>query len=514
MAKPLLTDRRGPALRPAEPRPTPWPIWGLSFAAAAVLLVAPLPVAAAAAIGLGLLAARDPLPTLCLVVISLPFYLLPRSVGHYEFSPTEILIVIATVAAVARLLVAASRTGGEDALTRPAGRPLPRGEAQTSPPAREKHLNNPLSPWERVRVRASQFAEPAVLSNPFGDRGLLVLALLFLVAGIVSLTASVELHPSLQSLRTIVVEPIVFYLLVVSQVRDRRGAFALGLALVVAGVLISGIGLWQDLTNERIITAEAGLRRIRGFYGSPNNLGLFLGRALPMSVALALWLPRGRVLWVAASLLMALGLILTFSIGAWAAVPVALLLVALLRGRRAFIIGLGFGLLGLVGSVLVALAIPRIGSHLDLSQGTSAIRLDVWQSGLQMLADHPIRGIGLDNFLHYYQNGYRQPTAWQDPNLSHPHNLVLDFWLSLGLAGPILLGCLLGRFAELVVRRWRRAGALERALSAGSAGALADMVGHGLVDNSFFLPDLAVLFWLMFAIVAVLQRAGADASAR
>jgi putative inorganic carbon (HCO3(-)) transporter len=360
-------------------------------------------------------------------------------------------------------------------------------------------------------VRAFPPENATTAKEPLGDRGLLVLAMLFLLAGIVSLTASVELHPSLQSLRVIIVEPIVFYLLVVSQVRDRRGAFALGLALVVAGVLISGTGLWQYLTNERIITAEAGLRRIRGFYGSPNNLGLFLGRSLPMSVALALWLPRGRFLWVAASLLMALALILTFSIGAWVAVPLALLLVALLRGRRAFVVGLGLGLVGVVGSVVVALAIPRIGSHLDLSQGTSAIRLDVWQSGLQMLADHPIRGIGLDNFLHYYQNGYRQPTAWQDPNLSHPHNLVLDFWLSLGLAGPVLLGCLLGRFVELVLQRWRRAGALERALSAGSAGALADMVCHGLVDNSFFLPDLAVLFWLMFAIVAVLQRAGARA---
>ncbi len=496
MANPLLTDRRGPALRPAGPRPTSWVSWGLSFAAAAVLMVAPLPVAAAAAIGLVLLAARDPLPTLCLVVISLPFYLLPRSVGHYEFSPTEILIGIATIAGVARLVVAASPIwGGDVSASRGvlwAGRGRPAGRGQ-------------------LRFL---LGDSAMVKGPFGDRGLLVLALLFLIAGLVSLTASVELHPSLQSLRVIIVEPIVFYLLVVSQVRDRRGAFALALALVVAGVLISGTGLWQYLTNDRIITAEAGLRRIRGFYGSPNNLGLFLGRALPMSVALALWLPRGRVLWVAASFLMALALILTFSIGAWVAVPAALLLVALLRGRRAFVVGLALGLLGLLGSIVVALTIPRIGSHLDLSQGTSAIRLDVWQSGLQMLADHPIRGIGLDNFLHYYQNGYRQPTAWQDPNLSHPHNLVLDFWLSLGLAGPVLLGCLLGRFSEMVLQRWRRAGALERGLSAGSAGALADLVCHGLVDNSFFLPDLAVLFWLMFAIVAVLQRAGADASAR
>src|SRR5437868_46587 len=103
MAKLLLGNGRRRADGSSEPRPVPWLPWGVSFAVAALVFLAPLPLAALAALGSIVLAARAPLPSLCLVVISLPFYLLPRTVGRYEFSPTEILIVISTMGALVRL---------------------------------------------------------------------------------------------------------------------------------------------------------------------------------------------------------------------------------------------------------------------------------------------------------------------------------------------------------------------------------------------------------------------------
>jgi O-antigen ligase len=193
-------------------------------------------------------------------------------------------------------------------------------------------------------------------------------------------------------------------------------------------------------------------------------------------------------------------LVLTFSLGAWAAVAGAALVIAALRGRLALVTTAIVGLGSLLTIALASLWVPRIGSHFDLQSSTSAIRLDVWRSGINMLADHPIRGIGLDNFLYYYQHGYRLPTAWQDPNLSHPHNVLLDFWLSLGLPGPILLGALVVRFVSRATIAWRASGPTERGLVAGVVGALTATLLHGVVDNSFFLPDLAVLFWVMFVI--------------
>ena len=61
-------------------------------------------------------------------------------------------------------------------------------------------------------------------------------------------------------------------------------------------------------------------------------------------------------------------------------------------------------------------------------------------------------------------------------------------------------------------RAWRRCWSaslnpLDRALLAGIAGSAADLVAHGMVDNSYFLVDLAFHFWLCAAIVVVLYRA-------
>jgi O-antigen ligase len=328
-------------------------------------------------------------------------------------------------------------------------------------------------------------------------------------AGAISLTASANEHESVQAFRVVVVEPALFYLLASTSPGHQHVARDLALSLVLAGVLISVVGFWQYAFGDRIITAEADLRRIRGFYGSPNNLGLFLGRSIPFAVSFAVWPTRFRALAGVSAVLMAVALVLSFSIGAWVAVAGALVGIASLRGRPAI---RGAIVLGAVVALLVAvsaLTVPRIGSHFDFQSSTSSIRIDVWRSALRMIVDHPLRGIGLDNFLHYYQNGYRLPTAWQDPNLSHPHNVVLDFWLSLGLPGLVLLGALVGRYYVVARRAWSVASAADRALVAGSIGGVIDIILHGFVDNSFFLPDLAVLFWLMFVIVArVADRSG------
>lgn len=457
--------------------------------ATVAILVAPLPVAAAGVVVFVVSASQAPLVALCLIVLSLPFYLLDRPVGHLEFSPTEILILLSLAAG----------------LFRAAGHCVPRGLLFA--PASEDS-SAPAYSGKGWAGRTS------ALREWIGDPTIAGLVVFIVLVGVISLTTSVAVHESLRSLRTIIVEPAAFYFLVVTQVRDRRAAFALALALVAAGVLISFVGFWQYATDQRIITAEEALRRIRGFYGSPNNLGLFLGRALPMAVALSLWWPRGRPWLIAASSVIALALLLTFSIGAWVAVGVSLLVLAALRGRRAFQVAVGMGVVGLFVVTAAALRVPRIGSHFDLGAGTTFERVLVWQSALHMLADHPIRGIGLDNFLYYYQHGYRLPAAWREPDLSHPHNLVLDFWLSLGLPGLLGLGLLLGRLGTVVTREWQASGPMERGVYAGVVGAMLDTILHGLVDNSFFLVDLSVLFWLMFAIVAVLHRAAACRESR
>jgi O-antigen ligase len=77
---------------------------------------------------------------------------------------------------------------------------------------------------------------------------------------------------------------------------------------------------------------------------------------------------------------------------------------------------------------------------------------------------------------------------------------VLDFWLRLGLAGLVTLGALLGALGWALVKI-RNAPARAGSIAIGAAAALTGGVVHGLVDNSFFLPDLAALTWLCVALI-------------
>jgi O-antigen ligase len=113
---------------------------------------------------------------------------------------------------------------------------------------------------------------------------------------------------------------------------------------------------------------------------------------------------------------------------------------------------------------------------------------------MEMVRDHPLLGIGLDNFAYLYQQVYLREGAAAEPSLSHPHNWVLNFWLSLGLIGLIAFGW-------LIVGFWRVARGTRTWYVVGALGALADLLVHGFIDNSYFLVDLAFLFWLSLALV-------------
>ena len=159
-------------------------------------------------------------------------------------------------------------------------------------------------------------------------------------------------------------------------------------------------------------------------------------------------------------------------IGIPAAVAAVLLL---LFGKRGILAILGLLGVGAVGAA-IALRSERFAHVLDFSEGTNFFRIRVWQSALEMIHDHPITGLGLDQFLYAYRGRYILPDAWQEPNLSHPHDFLLDWWVRLGIFGVIV-------FAWLQIAFWRRAFALYRRVEPRSASARAGRRRDGQHDQ-------------------------------
>lgn len=280
-------------------------------------------------------------------------------------------------------------------------------------------------------------------------------------------------------------------------------------AWIAGGVVVACVGIWQYASGAMVITAE-GVWRVRAFYGSPNNLALYLDRTLAVTLALALFskATRTRLLWGALVIPQIIALLLTFSKG------------ALLFGLPAMLITLWWGGLTLanrrsewrralwwiVGAALLALLAltPFLGTErfqrlLDLRQGTGFVRLQLWQSAWQMALDHPWLGVGPDNFLYAFRSHYILPAAWQEPNLNHPHNWLLDWWTRLGLPGLVLALVFFGFALNGLWQGLRKS--VQPALNVGLCAAIVAALAHGLIDASYALPDL-MLVWGLLAFLA------------
>jgi len=323
--------------------------------------------------------------------------------------------------------------------------------------------------------------------------------------GALSLTWADNFGVASRELRVVVLEAGLFYLLLrVTAGKGKSFSYRLIVDALVAGaVVVSLIGLWQYFVSGDVITAE-GVRRVRALYGSPNNLALFLERGLPLLLALALWgkNPRRRVLYALAIPPVFATLFLTFSKGAlFIGFPVTLLFLGLMRGRRAVLLALA-ALAILAVALLPFLGAERFANTFDLASGTAFFRVKLWQSAVNMIADHPLTGIGLDNFLYAYRTHYVLPEAADELNLSHPHNIVLDFWTRLGLGGAAVLLWLVVAFFRAGFHRYCcLPEGDDRTVVLGLLASVAAALAHGLIDNAFFLVDLAFVFMLSLAAV-------------
>lgn len=438
----------------ASPLALPALAVGLMFG---LYLAGPAIPALLAAVGFLVVAVLSPAAAVAGIAASIPFFFHPRAIGHLHFPPAEITLVLTILALALRLLA-----GRRDFRRRDAFR---------------------LSPID-------------------------VLALLFLLAGTLSLLVPdrAYLHVALRSYRVVILEPLVWYLLIT---RLLAGGNGLRRTLDAFIIVLAGVG-WlaaaQFLTGSDT-WSSGGVARALGVEPSATALGIELGRGAVLALTLALFHPdrRARLGYLLLALPGGAGLLVSFTRGAWIAVGVGGAGAAAVRERWRALAGIvTVGVVVL--AVLATSHIERLQGLFSLHSSSNGARLQIWHGALLMAASHPISGIGLDQFL------AQDPTRFGIPEVrflvvSHPHNVLLDAWLQLGLLGAIVSVALVLAGLWTAFRLARGAvSPVQRAWALALVAALTEFVVHGMVDEGYFTGDLALTFWLLLGAIEVLRR--------
>ena len=456
----------------------------------------------------------------CLLPLAFPFWYVPKRVtSHAVFPLSEIALSLCAGIALARMGWSVARSRNVDSTIR--------------------HVRQAFTPVGRP----------------------LALALAgFVVAGTLGVLVARQPRAALRDYRWEIVEPLLYLTLVLVYARgdaaQRRMIWAfLGSAgvlaalaaiqMTVARVTFSALASGNHLIP--LARDSDGVVRATAFvYGSGNSLAAQVERALPLAVALVL-LPRGlraiqrreRVLAAALCIAYVAALYWSASRGAWLASVIAVLVVVCIVLDHVWLT-LTLGILGVAavfwqrnGLVAAALA-----GH----NGSGQMRTLLWLAAWHMIRDHPILGIGLDQFLYYYSSLYTNhpywitvlnghPTqAWREPTLAHPHNLALDMWLSMGLLGLVAFAVVLASFWGRCVQVWRarprtpsrtsprapeapvapsrdgRGTQWSRVVGVGLGASMLAAVLHGMVDSAYFVPDLALIFWWSVGVLLVAER--------
>jgi O-antigen ligase len=350
-----------------------------------------------------------------------------------------------------------------------------------------------------------------LLSGQFGPNA----AALLIIATISLLTVADRFHlrESIREYRTIIIEPVLYFFLARAWLRDRTLRTTAIAAFIGGGAMVGLLAIGQVVTGQSVVAVE-GVRRALGTYNHPNALALYLVRAGTFALALLLFapLPRRAVGLLVALPILLVALLLTFSRGALVGlgIAMALLLLALVyrrdegdwpASRLRIVLAAACGLYA-IGTLLVVI-LSATGA-ITLRGGDSlGLREMIWSAALAMIRDHPAFGVGLDQFYYQYAPRYVNPAAWGERYTSHPHNLFLDFWARLGIMGLAWIAWTLLALGATVSRGWRFARGDNRRIVLAVAVAAAAGLVHGLVDNFYFLIDLAFIWWFLLALGAI-----------
>ncbi len=332
--------------------------------------------------------------------------------------------------------------------------------------------------------------------------------LLFLLALLISIIFSTDKLNSLKELYKYISGILIFLFAISLTYEDRIRAIK---AIILAGFLISLLAIYQYflgfrhildyLARDKTVSSFAldyiQRKRVYSPFVTPNTLGGYLAIIIPL--ILALWDKNNKNILLSPFFFflisISFALLLTNSLGALLSIFSGLVIYFhfssfLNKGylikqknlnKKVLLLTTGFLIImGLVFFIRQTAPKPH-----TLPTFSLIMRINYWLEALKIIKAAPWTGVGLGNFNLAFAR--------------YAHNSYLQLWAEMGILGIV-------SFLWLIIAVFKSAAkniniASNEKLIIGLISANAIFLIHNLIDFSFFLPEVALIWWVILGCI-------------
>lgn len=298
-------------------------------------------------------------------------------------------------------------------------------------------------------------------------------------------------------------------------VRLVAGAFVAGAVLSTAvGLLGSATGAGASIGE--LIDSEG---RLLGGSGDPNYLAAGIVPAIALTVGLIACRrhPLGRWALTVALAVLAVGLAASQSRGGLVALlAMGLAAVALARGRRVHVLAVAVLALGVVA---MWFAVAPAAWERVTGQSSDSGRSELWAIGWRVFLDHPVQGVGLNNFAvesarYVREAGDLDSVEFFSDRPQLVHNVYLGLLADTGAVGLLLYLLVVGASLRAQMAAARAFEALGDRGMAGLARATLVATLGALCVSIFLSNGTDKRVWVLFGLGPAMLAAASSATSQ
>ncbi|MFH1380235.1 MAG: O-antigen ligase family protein [bacterium] len=209
-----------------------------------------------------------------------------------------------------------------------------------------------------------------------------------------------------------------------------------------------------------------------------------------------------RIGWIAASLISVTAIILSSSRGAWLAMAAGIPVLLMVKKKK--IIRVRYISIAVACIAVLMFLIPSVrGRILSLDMGSkesNRVRISLWKTGINILQDYPLLGIGPHTLKSIYDQ-YQDPGIPDKRRWSELHNQYIQVAAERGIIGFGVYLWMLVCMGMMWYYAWKnQIWSLRGQMAAAGLACFAGFLIMCLTENAFFDSEINLILWFILGI--------------